>query len=296
MRIVAGRRSEALAQEVADRLGTPLAEVERHKFPDGELYVRIPHRFDGEDVAVVASTRTNDDLVELLLLLDAVREQDAGRVVAAVPYYAYARQDQRFKEGEAFSADVVARMLAIYADGLLIVDPHKSSILASFDGDQGEVSAVPELAEYFQDKGVDLVLAPDAGARGRAQMAAEHIGVDHDHLEKTRIDAETVEMRTKDLDVSGKTVAIVDDIISTGGTMARAVAQLTEQGAKAVYCAATHGLLIGGGVEKLEAAGVAGIVVTDTIPGDHSRVSAAPALVRGLKAMWGVETADAVRP
>lgn len=294
MYVVPGASCRALSEAVAQSLGAKVARVDLRTFPDGEVYARIDDDLSGEDVIVVETTLGNDRLMELLLLLEAARGRGATRVVAAVPYYAYSRQDQRFQEGEALSAAVVAKILGLWADGLVTLDPHKEHILEFFPGTAVGPSCIPELAAHFQEIGVDLVLAPDAGARERAQEAAELMGVAFDHLEKTRLSGDEVVMKPKDLPVKGKTIAIVDDIISTGGTMAKATKQLFDQGAKAVYCAATHGLLIGGATEKLTNAGVAGIVATDTIPSNHAVVSAAPAVVRGVQAVFEKKTATRV--
>ena len=285
MLVVPGTASAALAREVARRLGAKLAKVDVNTFPDGEVYARIDEVTTGEDVVVVETTLGNDRFVELLLLSEAARGHGARRVTCVVPYYAYSRQDRRFKSGEALSAEVVARSLGLFSTGLVTVDPHKEHILAFYPGRSHGSSAVPELAAHFKTRGVDLVLAPDKGALERAAAAAIQLGVGHDHLEKTRISGDTVVMKPKSLPVSGRTVAILDDIISTGGTMAGAAKQLLDQGAKRVICAATHGLFVGGAADRLKTAGVAEIVVTDTIQGPFSSVSAAPAIVRGLEAL-----------
>ncbi len=290
MFVVAGTASQRLARSVAEGLGAALILPEVRQFPDGEVYARVSgSELDGADVAVVQTTLGNDRLVELLLLLDAVRGQDANRVVAVVPYYAYARQDRRFQAGESLSAEVTAKAIGLYADHLITVDPHKEHILDFFPGVGVGVSAVPEMAAHFQRLGVDLVLAPDKGARHLAREAAEVIGCPYDHLEKTRLSSDQVVMAPKNLNAKGRTVAIIDDIISTGGTMATATAQLREQGAAAVDCAATHGLFTGGAVERLTKAGVRSVVATDTIHSPQSVVSAAPAILRGLERALGVK-------
>lgn len=283
MHVVPGPANPGLAATVANRIGAGLAETESRTFPDGEMYVRINTPLRDEPVVVVQSTRTNDDLVTLLLLLDACRAQGARSVTAVVPYFGYARQDQRFQDGEALSAAVIARAIALDAQNLVTVDPHKPSILEHFHGTSIVETAVPELAEHLKTLGVDLVLAPDAGARDRAGEAAKFMGVEMDHLEKQRIDAHTVQIAPKNINTAGRVVAIVDDLISTGGTMARATSTLLAQGAKEVHCAATHGLFVDNAVKRLMDSGVKSILVVDTIPGKRADVSAAPAIVRGIE-------------
>lgn len=290
MFVVAGSASRKLAADVATGLDATLVTPDVRSFPDGEVYSRVHEDgLEGEDVVVVQTTLGNDRYMELLLLLDAVRAQGANRVCAVVPYYSYSRQDQRFLTGEALSARVVAKTIAVDADALVTVDPHKDHILEMFPGTAAGPSAVPELAAYFAGAGVDLVLAPDKGARDRAQHAASLMGVPFDHLEKTRLSGDKVVMKTKDLDVAGRTVAIIDDIISTGGTMATATKQLQDQGATAVLCAATHGLFTGGAVKRLLDAGVKQVVATDTIEGTPSLVSAAPSVCRGVRQVLELE-------
>lgn len=283
MHVVPGPANPGLAATVAGRIDAELAETESRSFPDGESYVRISTPLRDEEVVVIQSTRTNDDLVTLLLLLDACRAQDARSVTAVVPYFGYARQDQRFQDGEALSAAVIARAIALDAQNLVTIDPHKPSILEHFTGTSIVETAIPEISEHLQKLGVDLVLAPDAGARDRAEQAADLMGVEMDHLEKNRIDAHTVHIAPKNIDASGRVVAIVDDLISTGGTMARATSTLLAQGAKEVHCAATHGLFVDNAVKRLMDSGVKSILVVDTVPGKRSDVSAAPAIVRGIE-------------
>lgn len=294
MYVVAGTANPRLAKDVASGLEAELVTPDVRSFPDGEVYARVAEQgLHGHDVVVVQTTLGNDQLMELLLLLDAVKAQGARRVCAAIPYYAYSRQDQRFMAGEALSARVVAKAVAMDGDALVTVDPHKDHILDFFPGVAVGATAVPELAAHFADAGVDLVLAPDKGARERAQQVAEIMGVPFDHLEKTRLSGEEVVMKTKEMDVDGRTVAIIDDIISTGGTMAKATEQLQAQGASAVLCAASHGLFTGGAVERLTRSGVREVVATDTIEGPQSIVSAAPAVVRGVREAFRVETVEA---
>ena len=281
--MVAGTASPTLAQRLTDALHAPLAETDIRRFPDGEVYARITTDLDGKHAILVQTTAPNDNLVELLLLQDAAKEAGAGRVTSIIPYYGYARQDQVFKPGEAVSSRAVARALATTADRVVTVDPHKEEILDFFFDGAYSVSAVPQLAEELGRWGVDAVLAPDKGARDRAERAAAILGVPFDHLEKTRLGPTEVVIKTKDLDVAGKAVAIVDDIIASGGTMITAARQLKDQGATKVYAACTHGLFTGGAVPKLLAGGIDRVLCTDTLEATGcDTVSAAPAIAAVL--------------
>ncbi len=282
--VIAGTASQTLALALAKQLEAPLADTEIHRFPDGEVYARIDTEVDGHHAILVQTTAPNDNLVELLLLQDAAKEAGAGRVTSVIPYYGYARQDRVFKAGEAVSSRAVARALATTADSVITVDPHKEEILDFFFQGAHSVSAIPQIAEQLGAWGVDCILAPDKGARDRAQQAAQILGVPFDHLEKTRLSATEVVIQPKDLDVAGKRVAIVDDMIASGGTMIKAASQLKENGAEQVYAACTHGLFTGGAIPKLKAGGIDRVLCTDTLEADCDMVSAAPAIAARLKA------------
>jgi ribose-phosphate pyrophosphokinase len=283
MRIVAGSASKALAEKLSALLDAPLAPVEVKQFPDEEVYVRVDEDVRGEHVVVVQSTVPNAKLVELLLLLDACHARGADTVTAVVPYYAYSRQDRAFREGECVSAQALAELIEVKADRFVTVDPHKEHILGFFGVEAHAGTAVPELASRLKAEGVDLVLAPDKGALDRAEGAAKQLGVNFDHLEKTRVSGTEVRMEPKNLDVAGQTVAIIDDIISTGGTIATAAGELKKQGAARVVAACTHGLFLNNALERLTNAGCDAVLATDTIEGPASLVSAADAVARVLK-------------
>lgn len=283
--VVAGSASEPFATRLAAELGSALLPREMKRFPDGEGYVRLLGEVKGRDVVVTQSTAPDANLVELLLWLDAAREAGARTVAAAIPYLGYARQDRVFQPGEAVSSRAAARAIAAACDRVVTVDPHKEEILQFFGGKAASVSAVPMLAAQLGAWGVDAILAPDKGARDRAAVAAKRLKVPVDHLEKVRLSATEVRMAPKDLDVRGKRVAIVDDLIASGGTMLTAARQLKAQGATAVYAAATHGLFTGNALPTL-LTGIDRVLVTDTwLPGACScdLVSAAPAVAAALK-------------
>lgn len=277
--VVAGTASQALAGRLADLLDAPLADTDIRRFPDLEVYARIKSDVEGKHVILVQTTAPNENLIELLLLQDAAQGHHAAKVTSVIPYYGYARQDQVFHPGEAVSSRAVARALATTADSVVTIDPHKEHILDFFFDGAHSVSAVPQLADELGRWGVDCILAPDKGARDRAEGAAKQLGVAFDHLEKTRLSATDVRMEAKDLDVAGKRVAIVDDMIASGGTMITAAKQLKQQGAKVVYAACTHGLFTGDAVPKLLAGGIDRVLCTDTVQASGCDViSAAPAV------------------
>jgi len=288
MTVVATYSSLGLAARVAELLSDELVLVEEKLFPDGERYLRIPRRLEG-DVILVHSTHPPQDerIMELLLAIDAVRGAGAKRVVVVTPYLAYARQDKRFLEGEPISIGVVLQAIqAVGADALVVVDIHKPSSLDEWLRiPHINVLPIKQLAEYFRGRLKDpLILAPDKGALHRARDMAHMLDADYDYLEKRR-DRVTGDIRVlpKSMSVEGRDVLIVDDIISTGGTLAAAAKSAISAGARGVYAACTHALLVSGALDKVYGAGVREVVATDTVPSPISKVSVAEPIAEALK-------------
>ena len=272
---VIGSGARHLEDEIK-ALGGRVLDVEIKRFPDGEKYVRVLD--SAEEVTLVQSTfRPQDEhLVEMILLADALRERGVRKLRAVVPYLAYSRQDRVTKEGEPVSVRAVMKTLALYYDELYVFDLHNPETLKFFPGKAVNLSPARAIAEYFGEKlGEGVVLAPDKGARERAKAVAEKLGLEYSHFEKKRISPTEVEMRPVDIDVKGKNVLIVDDIISTGGTMIRAANLLREMGAGKVFVAATHGVFAEGAIERVSKA-VDELAVTNTIPTPVSRISIVP--------------------
>lgn len=278
MFILGGTSARTIAEDISKELQQPLIEVTYKRFPDDEFYVRILDDVKGEDVLIVQTTYPDTKIVELLLMQDAVYEAGANEITVALPYFGYSRQDKKFEEGEPISARAIAEHISLHADYVITVDPHKEHLLDFFNVPAYSCSAVVEIAKYLKEKDVDFVLAPDKGAKKRAQQAAGIIGCEYDYMEKTRIDGTTIKIKPKNLDAKNKNVAIIDDIISTGGTMAKSIRELKKQGAKKVSVACTHGLFVGGAKEKLLSAGCDEIISTDTIEDEFSKVKTAPCI------------------
>lgn len=281
MIIVSGSASVSLSKNLANELGAKLANVESRRFPDDECYVRIHDGLDGEDVVLVQTSYPDEKLIELFLLQDAIKEFDVGKLVTVIPYYAYARQDKKFNEGEPISAKTLAKHIQLSTDSMITVDIHEEGILDWFDIPTKNISGMPQLATYLKDLTPDIIIAPDKGAQDLAKMVAEVIGCKWDYLEKTRIDGETVQMKVKNLSVSDKRVVIVDDIIATGGTIVKATEQLKSQGAKEVYAACTHGLFAKNAYSKLKNV-CDKVISTDTIENEASFVSVAKEVAKAL--------------
>jgi ribose-phosphate pyrophosphokinase len=276
--IVGGSASKTVADDLTKILKGKLVNTTSKRFPDSELYVRILDDIKGKDVIIVQTTYPDPNIIELFLLQNAVEEAGAKNISIVIPYYGYARQDTKFQDGEPISAKALAKLISINVDKVITVDPHKEYILDFFSTPAHSCTAVPEIAKYLKNKEVDMILAPDKGAMNRAKEASKIINCDFDYMEKTRIDGTTVEIKPKNLDSQNKNVAIIDDIISTGGTMAKSIKELKKQGAKEVFVACTHGLFAGDAIKKLTSAGCNEIISTDTIISEFSKVKIAPSI------------------
>ncbi len=285
--MVAGSVSQKLASRLAKELKSELIIPETKRFPDGEIYIRLPGEVKQKHVLVVQSTCApqNDNLMELLFMLDLTKNLGARKVTAVVPYLAYARQDKRFKPGEAVSIKTVSKLIArAGADELITVDVHESKSKRDFSIPLRNLTAMPLLGICLKKMKLKnpVVLGGDQGSENRAQIVASKMGADADYLEKRRLTPTKVVMTPKSLDVRGRDVVIVDDIISTGGTVVEATKILKRQGARKVYAACTHAVLAGGAEKNLAAAGVVKIIATDTIEKKVSLVSVAPLIAHSL--------------
>ena len=285
MKIVQGMSSQVLAARIAAELDCKVASCEFKRFPDGELYTRVRDNIKNEEVTIVQSIRTDSDLICLLQLIDAVEEARKTKVV--IPYLGYARQDKKFEPGEAISIRAIARSIcaAGVVDTIYVVNVHNRGVLKYFDVNTKELDVSPLIGDYVAKREIPavVIIGPDGGATELTKTVAAPYGFDYDVLEKTRISSEEVEIKPKELNVEGKNVVIVDDIISTGGTIAEATAMLKSQGAHDVYVACIHGVFVQNAVPRMLHAGVKEIIATDTIESELSKISIAKMVADELR-------------
>jgi len=288
MKIVLGPSSKELGEKIADILKAEKLPVAFKNFPDGESYVRIEGSTQGEEAIIVQTTSPPQDqrLIQLALMADAAKRTGAKNVKAVVPYLAYTRQDKVFLAGEALSGEAVANMLkAAGVDSLLTFNVHEGALLKRFPFPAKTLSAIPVLAEYFKQRGLERAfsLAPDDGALYMAREAEQVLKGGYGFLEKHR-DLYTghVSIQKKPLEVKGKTVVIFDDIISSGGTIIRAARILKKLEAARIFASCVHPLLIGDAEKHILSAGVEEIVGTDGVPSAVSKVSLAPIIAKEL--------------
>ena len=267
--LLAGRANRPLAGEIADNLGTPSDGATIYNFADGEIFVRIDKNARGRDVFIVQPTVANaDNIMELLLLIDAAKRASAARVTAVVPYFGYGRQDRKDQPRVAIGAKLTANLIvAAGADRVVSIDFHQHQIQGFFDIPVDHLYAAPVFTSYFRQKRFSdlVVVAPDVGSAKMARGFAKRLGASFAIIDKRRPFANVSEVLNVVGDVDGHTCLITDDMIDTGGTIAEAVNALMERGARRVYVGATHALLSRDAVAKLSATPLAELVVTNTI-------------------------------
>lgn len=273
--LVKGPGSPGLSDKIAKISGMDTVEVEHKVFPDGERYLRLLDDVEGEDCVLVQATYPLNNLFDLILLQDAISENGGRSLSVVVPYYSYSRQDKCFRPGEAISARVIADLIQARADSFYTVDIHSLAVLDYFNIPSFNMSAMSLLMGHAETYDPDILLSPDEGGKERVKIAANDAGMEWDHLVKNRIDGNTVRIEPKEVDVDGKTVVILDDIISTGGTMFEASRRLKELGARKVHAGCTHGLFVGDCLQKLKSV-CDSIFCTDTVECENSVVSVAP--------------------
>jgi ribose-phosphate pyrophosphokinase len=303
--LLSGTANEPLAQEIAQHMGISLAKATVKRFADGEIFVRLNENARGRDVFIVQPTPPPaDNVMELLLLIDAAKRASAARITAIMPYYGYARQDRKDQPRVAIGAKLLANLIeAAGADKVLGMDFHTHQIQGFFDIPVDHLYAAPVLTSYFKDLGVEepVVVAPDVGAAKMARGFARRLDASFAIIDKRRPQANIAEVLQVVGDVDGRNCIIVDDMIDTAGTLESVVYALQERGAKDIYAAATHPLFSGPAVERLQRSPVKEVVVANTlhIPEDKRfpklrTLSIAELLARAIRYTYSNESVSSL--
>lgn len=296
LKVFSGSANPALAEEIAELLDLPLGEMDTYRLADGEVSVRIAESVRGEDVFVIQPTAppVNEYLIELLVILDALRRASAARITAVIPYFGYARQDRKTKPREPITAKLVANLLvAAGVDRILTVDLHAGQIWGFFDIPLDHLPSRLMLGGYFRDKGLKniVVVSPDIGGVGRAREFAAELGAPIAIIDKRRDRPNQVKEITHVIGkVYRRTAILVDDIADTGGTLTMAASALVARGVNEVYACCTHALFSGDAIERVAQSPIRELVVTNTVPVSASKridkvrvVSIAPMLAEAIR-------------
>jgi ribose-phosphate pyrophosphokinase len=273
MRILTGNGNPKLAADIAAYLGMPLSEMEVGRFSDGEIRVKVNESVRGADVFVVQPTcpPSSDNIMELLIIIDALKRASARRIVAVIPYYGYARQEKKATGREPITSRLIADLLTVAgAHRILAVDMHVPSIQGFFNLPVDHLNAGPLLAQYFATRGFadtnTVVVSPDVGGVGTARAVADRLDASLAIIAKRRPQPNQAEAMEVIGDLSGKRAVFFDDMIDTAGSLVSGARAVAERGAAEIYACATHGIFSDDAIERLATAPIREVVITDTIP------------------------------
>jgi ribose-phosphate pyrophosphokinase len=276
-RIFAGNASRKLAQSICEKLKVPMGDADVSRFEDGEVSVRFNENIRGSDVFIVQATGAPaDNLMELLVMLDAAKRASARRVTAVLPYFGYARQDRKDQPRAPISAKLVANLITVAgADRALTMDLHSAQIQGFFDIPFDHLYAAPVLVEHFAQKNIKdmMVVAPDIGSVKMARAYAKRLGCDLALVDKRRPKADAVEVMNIIGDVSGKNVVLFDDVVTTARTLCQAALAIRGQGAKEIYAGVTHGVFSNDSLARISQSPIRELVITDTVSHEHMKLT-----------------------
>ncbi len=307
IKVFSGNSNRPLAEAICSSLRLPLSKAEVKRFSDGETWVEIEENVRGQDVFVIQPTSSpaNENLMELLVMIDALKRASTSCITAVVPYYGYARQERKVQPRTPISAKLVADLLtAAGASRVLTCDLHAGQIQGFFNIPVDHLHAAPVLLEYLRSLPVQdlVVVAPDAGGAERARFYAKKLNVPMAMVDKRRPSPNRAEISRVIGEVEGKIAVVIDDMIDTGGTLCKVVDGLIENGAKSIYAVATHGVLSGPAVERVAESRLQELVVTDTIPASPQVLkckkikvmSVAPLLAEAIKRIHNADSVSSL--
>lgn len=271
MLLFSGNSNSKLANNIAEYLDMKLGDIEVDRFSEGEIRVRINENVRGRDVYIVQSTcpPVNENLMELLIMVDAMRRASASRITAVIPYFGYARQDRKDQPRVPITAKLVANLItAAGTDRVITVDLHAGQIQGFFDIPLDHLFAATILIKYIKDMNLEnlVIVSPDVGGVKMARAFAKRLGADLAVVDKRRISGEETEVMNIMGEVEGKAVMIVDDLVATAGSLVEAVDAVRKKGAHKVYAGITHPVLSGKAIERIEKSALEKLIITDTIP------------------------------
>lgn len=270
LKLISGTANKKLAEEISRILKVPLTPVEIKKFSDGEIYCRILESVRGGDVYIIQPTSSdaNHNLMELLIMVDALNRSSPDKITAVIPYFGYCRQDKKTKAREPITAKLVANMIQIAGvDRVIMFDLHVAQVQGFFDIPSDNLDLIPEFVNYMLDKKLKdiVIVSPDAGGAARARSYARVLNVPIAIIDKRRPQPNVAEVQNVIGDVKGKAAILVDDLIDTAGSITEASSILIKFGAKEVYAFATHGVLSGPSIERIKKSPLKELVITNTI-------------------------------
>ena len=272
IRIFSGNSNPSLAESIAQSLNLPLGKAKVKTFSDGEIMVEIQENVRGRDIYIIQSTcsPTNNNLMELLIIMDALRRASAATITAVIPYYGYARQDRKAAPRTPITSKLVADLITTAgADRVVTIDLHAGQIQGFFNIPVDNLYAAPVILEHLKTKftGDDIVMvSPDAGGTERARAFAKRLNCTLAVIDKRRTAANVAEVMHLIGDVAGKTAIILDDMIDTAGTLTQAATALKNHGATRIFACATHGVLSGPAITRINESAIEEVIITDTIP------------------------------
>jgi len=309
MRLLAGNSNRALAEAIADYLKLPMTKAVVRRFADMEVFVEVQENVRGEDMFVIQSTSypANDHLMELLIVIDALRRASARRITAVIPYFGYARQDRKVGPRTPISAKLVANLITeAGANRVLTLDLHAGQIQGFFDIPTDNLYGMPvivkDIEEYLGTGDHLMVISPDVGGVVRARALAKRLGTDLAIVDKRRERAGESEVMNIIGDVAGRSCILIDDIVDSGGTICNAAEALLKAGAKEVCAYATHGVLSGGAVARIQASKLKSMVITDSIAATDAvlkcsnirRISIAPLIGEAMRRINSEESVSSL--
>ena len=305
LKIFTGNANRALIEEVARQLKTHVGQAHVGRFPDGEVEIRIKENVRGTDCFVIQPTSSpaNENLMELLLLIDALKRASASRITAVIPYFGYGRQDRKAAPRVPISSKLVSNLITVAgANRALMVDLHAAQIQGFFDIPVDHLYTNPVFVNYFKKKRLRnvVMVSPDTGGVERARSLAKRLNYDLAIIDKRRTSAMDAEVYHVVGDVKGKICLIVDDIVDTAGTLVKGSKALKKEGAKDIYAACAHGVLAGPAIERLQAAPIREIVITNSIPLQGKKLdnlkvlSIAPLLAEAIRRIHDERTVSAL--